>query len=67
MSEPNFSKKTDADLARFCAVKSGALTRLQAKIAAADKPDPDLIRDFDEAADLLERATDELHRRTDQP
>ena len=67
MAKPLLSKKTAADLARFCAVKSVALSRMQAKIGETNAPDANLIAAFDEAAHLLEAATEELRLRIEQP
>lgn len=67
MAPPDFSKKTDAELARFCAVKSDALTRMRTKIGTAGNPSPDLLTAFDEAAALLSAAADELKSRLDKP
>ena len=67
MASPDFTKKTDAELARFCTVKSNALTRLQTKISNTDNPGPDLVAAFDEAAALLSAAADELQSRLDKP
>lgn len=58
-------QKTDAELARFCAVQSDRLTRLQSKIEAAKEGDPELNKEFDHTAAELNAAIDELQNRTD--
>jgi len=66
MPARDITRKTDAELARLCAVHSTALTRLQNKISARKNQDPDLAVAFDQAANLLDAAIAELQARTDR-
>lgn len=66
MASPNMTRKTDAELARFCAVHSGKLTRLQRQIAASPASNPSLETEFDQTASLLKEAVAELEARIDE-
>lgn len=66
MASPEITRKTDAELARFCAVYSGTLTRLQRQIAASPAANPALETAFDQTASLLTEAVAELQARTDK-
>jgi hypothetical protein len=65
MASSDITRKTDAELARFCSVQSGKLTRLQRQIAASPATNPSLETEFDQTADLLNAAIAELQARTD--
>ena len=63
MAVSDLSRKTDAELARFCSVKSAALARLQNQIDAAPDANPGLHAEFDQTAELLSAAISELQHR----
>jgi hypothetical protein len=56
MASPDITRKTDAELARFCAVHSSKLTRLQRQIAASPAANPSLDAEFDQTAEPPERS-----------
>lgn len=66
MTGPDITRMTEAELARFCAVNSAHLTRLQQQIAASATPEPGLEAAFDQTAAQLQGAVDELQTRIDQ-
>jgi len=66
MASQDFTRKTDAELARFCAVHSSKLTRLQRQIAASPASNPSLETEFDQTASFLNAAVLELEARIDE-
>lgn len=66
MAPSDITRKTDAELARFCAVHSSKLTRLQRQVAASPAANPGLEASFDQTARLLTEAVAELQGRTDK-
>lgn len=66
MASSDITRKTDAELARFCAAHSTELTRLQRQIAASHAANPGLETAFDQTARLLSEAVAELQARTDE-
>lgn len=65
MALPDMTRKTDAELARFCAVQSSKLTRLHRQIAASPATNPSLETEFDKTASLLTESVAELQARID--
>ncbi len=66
MASSDITRKTDAELARFCAVHYSKLIRLQRQIAASPAANPGLETAFDQTAYLLTEAVAELQARTDK-
>jgi hypothetical protein len=63
MSTPDFTGKTDAELARFCSVASKTLTDITHRLAASNAETASLEAVYEQTAMHLNAATAELERR----